>query len=82
MPQRRRSRRIRVSPADVKFTQDSIAMSFKDKDRPDVNSTCVKIAIEELAVSSIPAIRVVNIRGVYNRYENLFMLCLRFSKIG
>ena len=62
-----RRRRLRISPADVKFTQESIAMSFQDEDRPDLNSTCEKIAKKELEVSSIRTIRVVNINGIYNR---------------
>ena len=60
-------RKLRISPADVKFTQETIAMSFQDKDLPNLNSTCEKIAKKELAISTIRMIRVVNINGIYNR---------------
>ena len=64
---RRIRERFRVSPAEVKFTQETIAMSFQDEDLPDLNSTCEKMAKRELYAYSIRMIRVVYINGVLNR---------------
>ena len=50
-----------ISPMDVKFTQDTIAMCFQNEDQ--VNHTCEKIAKGELRVNVFPPIRVLPVNG-------------------
>ena len=55
-----------ISPEDVKFTQDSVAMCFQNND--ELNKTCEEIAKNNLSVAVFPRIRVLNIDGEYFRY--------------
>ena len=56
-----------VSPADLRFTQDSIEMSFQNNNLPDLNATCEKIAKKVFSEHKIPTMRVVNVNGIYYR---------------
>ena len=61
------SRVVHLSSAEIKFSQDSIAFCFKDKDKKDLNQTCEKIASREMKLSDIPQIRVTMQNGVFYR---------------
>jgi len=55
-----------ISPKDVKFTQDSVAMCFQNG--KELNKACEEIAKGNLSASAFPNIRVLNIDGQYYRY--------------
>ena len=59
--------------AQIKFTQNSTGICFKDESLPDVNTLCETLAMMtkrdlKLKVADIPKIRVVKINGNYNRW--------------
>ena len=57
-----------VSPADVKFTQESVAMSFYNEIYGNLNDTIKKIAHNELSIESIRPIRVTVMNNNFYRY--------------
>ena len=58
---------VHLSPADIKFSQDSVAMSFQDKSKKNLNQTCEEIALGEIELSDFPRIRVTKRNGKYYR---------------
>jgi len=65
--------RFPISPEDVKFTQDSVAMCFQNDD--ELNKTCEEIAKGNLSSSAFPDIRVLKIDENYYRYTSLTLMC-------
>ena len=61
-------RQRRLSPAQIQFTQDSVAMCFQNDE--ELNATCEKIAKGDLRADSLRTIRVRLINGVYNKLAN------------
>ena len=55
----------RLSPADIKFTQDSVAMCFQND--TEINAALEEIAKGSLAVTSFPKIRIRDQDGEYYR---------------
>ena len=56
---------LTLNPAEVYFSQDSIAGCFKNKN--EINRLCEEIAKEYGKIESIPKIRVVQIEEIYYR---------------
>ena len=67
---------LTLSPSNIKFAQDSIAMCFQND--KDVNATCEEIVKGNIKVTDFPPIYVRYIEGEYFRYgKTLFSYCLR-----
>ena len=57
--------RFFLSPAEVLFTQDSVAMCFQNEN--ELNKTCEEIAKNNLSATDFPNIRVLVEDGKYFR---------------
>ena len=62
---------MRLSPAEIKFIQDSVAMRFQENDKneneKDLNETCEDIALQRTDISKIPRIKVTEKNGEFYR---------------
>ena len=57
--------RFFLSPAEVHFTQDSVAMCFQNEN--ELNKTCEEIAKNNMSAAEFPNIRVLDENGKYFR---------------